>query len=72
MAMALLKKFFVPFLNFEETSRLVKLLFLLCDERSCNANFKMGSAVSVHRQKVEKIEFDRIKKEKSSFGDDWV
>ena len=72
MVMALLKKLSVPFLNFQETSRLVKLLFLLCDERSCNANFKMGSAVSVHRQKVEKIEFDRIKKEKSICGKDRV
>ena len=69
--MALLKKFFVPFLNFEETSRLVKLLFLLCGEPSCNANFKMGSAISVCSQKAEKFEFDRIRK-KIKFGDDRI
>ena len=35
---------------------------MICGERWCYANFKMGPAISVGSQKVEKYEFDQIKK----------
>ena len=54
-----------PFFDFEDTSSQIKLLIFICGERSCNANFKMGSAVSVGSQKVEKYyvygKFSKIK-----------
>ena len=44
-----------PSFDFEDTSSQIKLLIFICGERSCNANFKMGSAVSVGSQKVKKM-----------------
>ena len=58
MGTTLLKKVLArdlsPFFDFEDTSSQIKFLIFICGERSCNANFKMGSAVSVGSQKVEK------------------
>ena len=50
------------FLTFRERSRPDVGLFMICGERWCYANFKMGPAISVGSQKVEKYEFDQIPK----------
>ena len=44
---------------------------MICGERWCYANFKMGPAISVGSQKVEKYEFVQIQK-KLTFGADRI
>ena len=59
MGISLLKKLLArdlsPFFDFEDTSSQIKFLIFICGERSCNANFKMGSAISVHREEGKKL-----------------
>ena len=58
MGISLLKKLLArdlsPFLDFEDVSSKIKLMIFICGERSCNANFKMGSAISVRREEGKK------------------
>ena len=49
-------------MTFRESSRPDGGLFMICGERWCYANFKMGPAISVDSKKVEKYEFEQIKK----------
>ena len=64
MGISLLKKLLArdlsPFLDFGDVSSKIKLMIFICGERSCNANFKMGFAVSVGSQKVEKYDVNGI------------
>ena len=64
MGISLLKKLLArdlsPFLDFEDVSSKMKLMIFIFGERSCNANFKMGFAVSVGSQKVEKYDVNSI------------
>ena len=59
------------FLTFRESPGPDGGLFMICGERWCYANFKMGPTISVGSQKVEKYEFDQIQKKKS-FGDERI